>query len=529
MYLIKFIQRSLLIGSFAVIATIPAWCQTTQATPVSPEPPNKPRNARTEPDTAFKRWLNQDAVYIITPSERKAFELLKTDQERENFIDTFWRIRDPDPETEVNEYREAYYERMAYVNEHFSSGIPGWKTDRGRIYLMWGKPDSIESHPSGGSYDRPSYEGGGSTTTYPFETWFYRHMDGPGDGVEIEFVDPTGTGEYRLARSPDEKNALAAGSGLGRTTDRSGDSSGYQRQQDTPLAWIARLSRLDSPPTAKFTDLFRVSTDGPVIDNAPLSADVRVDFFKQSDERVITAFTIQADNKDLTFDTTGGVAKATMNVFGRITAVSNKRGGIFEDSVASTSTVPELTDARSRRSIYQKTVALPPGIYKIEVIVRDLVSGNRGYVSVGFTVPKYDAETLSASSLILASTLRSSTASDTGTQFVIGETKVVPNLGGVYQQGQDIGIYLQVYNTQVDQTTLRPAVDVDYVLTKDGKEVRRQAEDWKGLSDSGQRLTLAKILSSNGLVPGEYQVKVLIHDRVRDTTIESKGNFELIK
>src|SRR5215467_4473112 len=158
--------------------------------------------------SVYKRWKDEDVRWIITDEERKVFDSLKTDDEREQFIEQFWFIRDPDPDTDVNEYREEYYQRIAYANEHFTSGIPGWKTDRGRIYIMFGKADQIESHPSGGSYDRPAWEGGGSTSTYPFEIWWYRYIEGVGSDVEIEFVDPTGSGEYRIARSPDEKDAL---------------------------------------------------------------------------------------------------------------------------------------------------------------------------------------------------------------------------------------------------------------------------------------------------------------------------------
>src|SRR5258708_27162263 len=172
------------------------------------DPSEKPRNVKPELKKAYKDWLEKDVAYIITEEERKAFKKLETDEERENFIENFWRRRDPDPDTEENEYREEYFERIAYANEHYASGIPGWKTDRGRIYITFGKPDSVESHPSGGNYDRPSYEGGGSTTTYPFETWFYRYLAGVGSGIEIEFVDPTGSGEYHIARSPNEKAPL---------------------------------------------------------------------------------------------------------------------------------------------------------------------------------------------------------------------------------------------------------------------------------------------------------------------------------
>src|SRR5215203_1520059 len=222
----------------------------------SQDPTSKARKVTAELKEAYKKWRNTDVAYIITKDEKKAFDKLATDEERENFIENFWRRRDPNPDTEENEYREEYYERIAYANEHYTSGIPGWKTDRGRIYITFGKPDSVESHPSGGSYDRPSYEGGGSTTTYPFEIWFYRHLDDVGEGLEIEFVDPTGTGEFRLARNANEKDALRTVPGAGLTTSEQlglsekgdrGMSSGqayYQREQDTMFRRMEILSGL---------------------------------------------------------------------------------------------------------------------------------------------------------------------------------------------------------------------------------------------------------------------------------------------
>lgn len=513
----------------------------------SGDPNDNPRNVKPELKQAYKKWLDNDVAYIITNEERKAFKALATDEERENFIESFWRRRDPDPDTEENEYREEYYERIAYANEHFASGIPGWKTDRGRVYIAWGKPDSVESHPSGGAYDRPSYEGGGSTSTYPFEIWFYRHLEGIGDGLEIEFVDPSGTGEYRMARDANEKDALRVVPGAGLTTseqlgltdksDRTtgaGGASGqtYLREQDSPFRRLEIMTGLQRPPAVKFSDLQGIAggDSGSVLDKDPLLFDVRVDYFRQSDDRVITTFTIQTNNRELTFEDNGGLQTAKMNVFGRITAVSGKRSGIFEDSVTANATVSELTEMRERKSVYQKAIALTPGTYKVDVVVRDVTTGNKGIVNMGFVVPRYDDKKLSTSTMVLTSKLRITTDRDIGQMFVIGNAKVIPNLSGVYKQGEEVGIYLQVYNSEIDQTTLRPAVDVQYILTKDGKELMRQTEDWSGLSDSGQRLTLARLLPTAGLTPGDYEVKVQIKDRVRtegQQVIENKGKFTI--
>ncbi len=506
------------------------------------DPTNKARKVKVEVKKVYKDWVNKDVDYIITGDERNAFKQLKTDEERENFIENFWRRRDPDPDTEENEYREEYYERIAYANEHYASGIPGWKTDRGKIYITFGKPDGVESHPSGGSYDRPSYEGGGQTTTYPFETWFYRHLDNVGDGIEIEFVDPSGTGEYRIARTPYEKDALANVPGGGLTTseqlgisDKSQRVLGagqtyYGREQDNPFRKLEVLANLQRPPQVKFSDLQTAAGDSGLLDNNALDFDMRVDFFRQSDDRVITAFTVQASNKELVFDSSersGGLPTARMNIFGKVQAVSGKRSGIFEDSVTTSATTEELADAKDRKSIYQKAIALTPGTYKVDVVVRDVVSGNKGIRSIGFTVPRYEENKLDTSTLILASTLRSTTDRDIGGSFIIGSAKVVPNLSGVYKKGQDVGVYMQVYNAGIDQTTLRPSVDVNYVLTKDGKEILNQPENWEGLSDSGQRLTLARMISTNSMATGNYEVKIKIKDRVSGQLKEGAAKFTI--
>lgn len=507
------------------------------------DPSEKPRNVKPELKKAYKDWLEKDVTYVITDEERKAFKKLATDDERERFIEEFWRRRDPDPDTDENEFKEEYYERIAYTNEHFASGIPGWKTDRGRIWIMYGKPDGRETHPMGGSYDRPSYEGGGSTSTYPFESWFYRYIAGVGSGIEIEFVDPTGSGEYRIARNSNEKDALLHIPGAGLTlseqlglSDKGDRISGiggvgnnsYQREQDNPFSRLQLLTDLSRPPQVKFNDLATAVNTGVVEEN-PLNFDIRVDFFRQSDERVITAFTIQTENKDLVFQDSGGLQQARINIFGKITSVAGRRVSIFEDPVITTATAQELAEAKDRKSAYQKAVPLAPGTYKVDVIVRDVTSGATGIRHVGFTVPRYEPQKLSTSTLVLAAKLESLIDQPAVGQFVIGQTKVIPNVSGTYRRGQPVGIYMQVYNAGIDQTTLRPSVDVEYALIKDGKELGKQIEDWRGMSDSGQRLTLARLIDSSGLPAGNYELAIRIRDRVSGQTLSPTAKFTVVQ
>jgi GWxTD domain-containing protein len=505
------------------------------------DPAAKQRNVKLELKKAYKDWLEKDVAYIITDEERKAFKKLETDDERERFIEDFWRRRDPDPDTDENEFREEYYERIAYANEHYASGIPGWRTDRGRIYITWGKPDEVESHPSGGTYNRESYEGGGSTSTYPFERWFYRYLPGVGSGIEIEFVDPTGSGEYRIARNPDEKDALLHVPGAGLTlAEEMGLSDkgqrianvggignpGYEREQDSPFNRLQVLADLSRPPQIKFNDLAS-AVNTPVIEDNPLSFDVRVDFFRQSDQRVITAFTIQTDNQNLVFQDSGGLQTAQLNIFGKITHVSGRRAGVFEDPVITRATPQELSEAKDRKSAYQKAVVLDPGHYRVDVIVRDVTSGATGVRHIGFEVPKYDPAKLSTSTLILAVKLEGLGDQPAVGMFTIGNVKVIPNVSGSYHRGSAVGVYMQIYNAGVDQTTLRPSVDVEYALLKDGKELGKQLEDWRGNSDSGQRLTIARLLDSRNLAPGDYALEVRVKDRVSGQALVQSAKFTI--
>ncbi len=532
----------LAVALLTLIFAVPSGLAQKKNSEKTQDPSEKTRNVKPELNKAYKDWLEKDVAYIITDEERKAFKKLQTDDERERFIEEFWRRRDPDPDTDENEYREEYYERIAYANEHFASGIPGWKTDRGRIYIMWGKPDETESHPSGGAYNRESYEGGGSTSTYPFERWFYRYLPGVGSGVEIEFVDPTGSGEYRIARNPDEKDALlhvpgagltlAEEMGLSNKGDRISNLGGvgmpnYQREQDSPFSRLQILADLQRPPQIKFNDLAS-AVNTPVIEDNPLNFDVRVDFFRQSDERVITAFTVQTDNQNLVFKDSGGLQEATLNIFGKITHVSGRRAGVFEDPVTTRATPEELTEAKERKSAYQKAVALSPGRYRVDVIVRDTASGATGVRHVGFEVPKYDTAKLSTSTLVLAAKLEGLGEQPAVGMFTIGNVKVIPNVSGTYHKGTPVGIYMQIYNAGIDQTTLRPSVDVEYALMKDGKEIFKAPEDWRGNSDAGQRLTLARLLDSRSLNPGDYSIEVRVRDRVSGQSLVQTAKFTVL-
>ena len=511
---------------------------STPAQQIKPSPDQKPRKVKHEPKRAYADWIG-DVDLIITQAERDAWKKLATDEEREQFIADFWRSRDPDPDTEENEFKEAFFERVAYSNEHFSSGTPGRLTDRGRIYIKFGKPDEIESHPAGGFYDRQPYEGGGSTSTYPFEKWFYRYLPNVANGAEFEFVDPTGSGEYRLAKNSDEKDALIHVPGAGPTlAEQMGLETreqrianlgnfgrvNYTRSQDGPFEAMAlqAAAQRDLPFERNFLGN---SVSTPIVDDSAINFDTQINFFRQSDNRVLAVLTVQTENDQLQFSDSGGLLTARLNIFGKVISVNNLTAAKFEDSVTTSATAKELSDTRTRKSAYARSFVLDPGRYRVDVFVRDIQTGNAGVRHVGFVAPKFPTDALATSSIILAAKLENMEGGAALGPFTIGTTKVIPNLTGTYKRGQPIGIYLQVYNAAIDQTTLRPAADAEYVLLKNGKELGKQVEDWRQINDAGQRLTLTRLIDSRNLEPGKYQIQIRIRDHVSGQTITPEANF----
>jgi GWxTD domain-containing protein len=502
-------------------------------------PEEQPRQIKREPKKAFVEWI-KDHDLILTQSERDAWKKLDNDEERDKFIEDFWRSRDFDPDTVENEFKDQFYERVAYANEHFSSGKPGRLTDRGRIYIKFGKPNSVESRPAGGSYEREPWEGGGSTSTYPFERWFYRYIPNVRSGVTLEFVDPTGTGEYRLARNPDEKDALIHTGGGATISEMMGFETrgqrianlggfgrlNYTRAEDSPFEVMNLAVSLERDQPHERNYLSTI-TGSPTVDDSAINFETQFNYFRQSDNSVMAVLTVQTDNSQISFSDSGGLQTARMNIYGWITSVANRRIGKFEDSVSTTATAEELSSTRMRKSAYARAFILQPGTYKVDVIVRDVQSGAAGIRHVGFQVPEFPTDRLSASSIVLAAKLENMERGTAVGPFVIGTTKVIPNLSGIFHRGEPMGVYLQVYNAAIDQTTLRPAADAEYVLLKDGKEVNKHVEDWRQINDAGQRLTLSRLIDTRTLAPGEYKIQVRIRDQVTGQTLTPSATFTI--
>ena len=500
---------------------------------------------RKELEGPYRKWLNEDVAYIITDEERAAFKRLSTDEEREQFIEQFWLRRDPTPDTAENEFKEEHYRRIAYANERFSSGIPGWKTDRGRIYITFGPPDEIESHPSGGSYERPIEEGGGTTSTFPFEIWRYRYIEDIGSDILIEFVDPTMSGEYRMTMDPSEKDALLyvpnAGltlveqMGLADKADRFNRTDGtHLGTGDTPLPArmnqferLEQFAKLQKPPAIKFKDLEAVVTSSIRYNTLPMQ--VRTDFMRMTNSTIQTNVTLQFDKKDLQFQVKDGVAKALVNIYGRVTSMGRRVVNVFEDVVSIEVPAELLQQASQGASVYQKSIFLAPGMYRLNVVAKDIVGNTMTNYEQALNVPRYDDEKLGSSSLILADVIEKVPTKSIGTgQFVIGTSKVRPRLNESFQRDEKMGIYVQLYNFQPDETTQKPNGVIEYEIVKKGtgEKVLEFAEELSNIENaSATQVTVEKILPLKTLEPGQYTLRLKVQDKNRNQVLNQAATF----
>jgi GWxTD domain-containing protein len=544
----------------------PAVAQT-EAAPAKPAPDavdplkrptnekQKKKNERAlkqELSRPYKKWLEEDVVWIITDEERAAFKQLSNDEERDNFIEAFWQRRDPTPDTEENEYKEEHYQRIAYANEHFAAGVPGWKTDRGRMYIVFGKPDEIDSHPSGGTYERPMEEGGGETSTFPFEDWRYRYIEGIGQEVIIEFVDTCMCGEYHMTMDRSEKDALLQTPNAGLTLyeqmgmanksqrfsgnglERLGAGPDSSSLQTKEFDRLEQFVKLQAAPKVKFADL-EEEVNSKVILN-PMPFDVRADFVKVTSDTVLVPIALQMKNRDITFVNKDGIQRGTVNIFGRLTTLTGKVVQTFEDTVQVDVPAELLPRTAENSQLYTKALPLRPGLYKLYVAVKDVNGDRKGTWSRSIKVPEFSDDKLSTSSLVVADVMEPVPTKDIGTgNFVIGTTKVRPRVAAangkpaLFKRDKDpkLNFWMQVYNLGVDEKTHKPSATFEYEITNlaTNKQVVQKTETTDTMGNIGEQVTLQKSIVAANLQPGTYKIEIKVNDNISKQTVNPSALF----
>ena len=508
--------------------------------------------AKQELKGSYKTWVEQDVRWIITDQELAAFKQLSNDEERDQFIENFWLRRNPNPDSPDNEYREEHYARIAYANEHFAAGKAGWRTDRGHIYIAYGKPDSIDSHPSGGTYERPMEEGGGETSTFPFEIWHYRYLEGIGDNIDIEFVDSCMCGDYHMTLDRSEKDALKHTPGAGQTLyEQEGKATQADRfsgggleqlgpgpesamNQSKEFDRLQRYALLQAPPVIKFADLETFMVSSKILTGPPFLFDVRTDYVKVTDNTVLVPLTLQLHNKDITFNTKDGVSMGTVNILGRVSNLNHRVIRTFEDTVAVQVPSELLGQTQTQNSVYWQSLPLSPGLYKIDIVIKDVNNPDHiGRWTRSVNVPKYDDDQLAHSSLILADQMYRVPSKDVGAgSFVIGNTHVRPRVPTgiavpiLFHRNQNLNFWMQVYNLGIGANKQNDAT-IEYQIQDlaTNKSVLDTSEQTDKLNPNADQVTLEKSLPLAGLQPGKYAVNIKVNDPVRKQQFAETAAF----
>jgi GWxTD domain-containing protein len=491
----------------------------------------------------LKKWPDQEVPYIINSEEGDAFKKLKTDEERESFIEAFWHRRDPSPDTLDNEYRDEYYRRIAVANEKFTSGIPGWKTDRGRIFIMHGEADEVQTYAMGGTYIRDPEEGGGRTSTFPFERWRYRHIEGMGNNIILEFVDSSMSGEYRLEFDPNAKDALLHVPGVGLTEyeERMGLDKADRLNRDFAMAGTphgattGRRSQFDmledyykiqQAPTIKYKDLEAIVT--AKISHNVLPFSYRYDVLKLTEEQVHVAITVQIAEKDLSFkeqytsDGTKGM-RATGRISAQITDLTNKPVARFEDTIEVLNLAAQMNPDKVH--VYQKVLYLTPKLYRLFLVVNDLKSNNNGTVDTRLALSRFPEGNLSASSLILADLVEPLPPRSVETAWRVGNMKVRPNVKREFRRDKNMNVFAQIYNLKLDEKTHKPSVDTEIIISRDGQEVRRILDESAEVASAAQQMNLIKEIPMKDFEPGQYSIQIKVTDKLASLPVVLNDKF----
>jgi hypothetical protein len=414
---------------------------------------------------------------------------------------------------------------------------------------MWGPPDSIESHSAGSTYNRPMTEGGGTTTVYGFDDWNYHYMEGIGQNITIEFVDPTGTGEYHITMDPGEKDAMSHVPGGGpsllesmgmstqaqRFTQANGSTAplgsaqvngGGGLESQNEFTRLEQFAKVQAPPPVKFKDLEEV-VSSRILRNQ-ISFDYRFDFMRITGDTILVPVTVQIQNKQMTFRDHDGVQSASLNLFGRISSMTGRVIQTFEDVIQRDFPDSLLEPSLKGFSIYQKAIPLRPGLYKLDLVIKDVNSGNVGVVNTRLAVSPIPDDKLEASSLILADQMEPVSSKDVGVgQFVLGSTKVRPKLDAEFHADQALDIYLQFYNLKVDDKTHKNSVSLDFKITQNGQVISHEVKTGEQLQQNGEQITVQQTIAPKTLAPGKYKIEIQATDQVANQTVTRTADFSV--
>jgi GWxTD domain-containing protein len=318
----------------------------------------------------YRYWLNEDVVYIISPEERCAFLELDSDQQRDIFIEQFWYQRNPDPTSQDNTFRDEHYRRIVFANEKFATEIPGWETDRGRVYIRYGPPDSVVSHPAVELTWKPPEDGESGNDRYSWEAWHYNRIEGLATNIDFAFVDPSGSGEYQLRLGPKQKDLPIFD-----------PPATFQDDQRRPTLADGRLHVFIGTgpvPLIHYKDLEAVAVSG-IIRHQILFA-YRIRFARATNASTMTTISLDlpahpAEDEQAIRPTD------SYEIFARVSRPHGRVVSTYESAEAA-----QPLPVADRET----TIPLSPGPYDLAIIVKVAGSGQVGVLHTTFQAPSFE-------------------------------------------------------------------------------------------------------------------------------------------
>jgi hypothetical protein len=396
-------------------------------------------------------------------------------------------------------------------------------------------------------------EGGGETSTFPFEVWHYRYLEGVGDNIDLEFVDSCQCGDYHFTIDRSEKDALkmVPGAGLtqyeemgmakkadrfkGGSLEQLGAGPGSSTNGAKEFDRIELAAKIFAPPPIKFSDLDNVISEHKFLNGPVFPFDVRTDFVKVTDSTVLVPVTVQLKNRDITFVTKDGVAKGQVDILVKVTTLTHKTVQSDETTVQVEEPSELLEKAQERRSVYWKALPLLPGLYRLDIAIKDVNNPDHvGLFGTSLEVPSYRDEKLATSSLILADEMNTVSSREIGAgSCVIGNThicpRVMPNRATPvnFKRNQELNFWMQVYNLGINDETKSNEATVTYQIVDSATNTvvfEKQVES-KDLGAHSDQLTVEKSLPMAGLQPGKYKVTIKVNDTISKQEIAQSAPF----
>jgi GWxTD domain-containing protein len=452
---------------------------------------------------ASRQWLEEVVPYIITPKEKEFFINLPNEEERGKFIETFWKKRDPNPQTPENEFKVEYYKRLAAANKLFSSGgITGWRTDRGKIYILLGPPKEIQRDMN------PQSQSNALVSVFPGpkETWQYWGLANPNLPYNMEFVfsDKFGTGNYVL------ENTYRVDTGRNRPFDASQITYQFDYQE--------MMAEAQKNPFEGFDKLKEVITTQVSYTHIPFQAEVF--YFKGAEKKTFIPLALEIQPSTLTFK---AIEDKEYFSLGLILNVSNSLGQIiFERSkdlnfkIAGAGVNPR----QEKPFLIETALNLEPGSYKLHLLVLDNFCGKVGTSHEDLIVPSFSSEELAVSDILLTSQAPAALEKTEQAREQTGARRV-------FRASEELNVYFEVYNLTLDPATGSNKFNVDYSFVQGGKVVTQvPSASIKPTAEKDCRVQISFRLRN--FKAGEYALRIKVTDELSGKSQARETPFVIV-